>query len=174
MSVARVSRAEAGLSSALAFSLPCAAFGIAVGHSDGPGFEESRAVHAGPAIGACGLARDRHAGKVASMSFGMVREPGIMFGNGKRNKHRKASRRVAIFRWAMAQRDLGVDEVDASTLTSTKIRALRQLVSDTSDLAGHCDVLLRRLPRSDAEIALAMSVIVNAINARIRPHNKET
>lgn len=108
------------------------------------------------------------------MSLGAVREPGIVFGDGKRNSRRRASRRAAIAQWAMAQQDVGEVEVDASSLTSTKVRGLRRLVADDSSLAAHCDVLLCRLRRSDAEIALSMSVVVDAINARVRSRSKET
>lgn len=107
------------------------------------------------------------------MSLGEVCEPGIAFGGSKRNTRRKASRRAAIARWAIANRDLGDDEISPSELTSGKVRAFRLLVADASDLALHCDVLLRRLKRSDAEIALAISVIVDAINDRVRPRNKD-
>lgn len=108
------------------------------------------------------------------MSLGAIREPGIVFGEGKKNSRRRSSRRAAIARWALANRDLGDDEIEPQGLTASKVRALRMLVTDSSDLALHCDVLLRRLKRSDGEIALAISVIVDAINARIRSRNKES
>jgi hypothetical protein len=108
------------------------------------------------------------------MSLGAIREPGIVFGDGKKRTRHKASRRAAIARWAMANRDLGDDEIAPRELTSAKVRALRTLVADSSDLALHCDVLLCRLKRSDGEIALAISVIVDAINARVRPRGKES
>lgn len=107
------------------------------------------------------------------MSLGAVPEPGIMFGDGKRNTRHRASRRAAIARWAMARRDLGDDEIEPRELTTAKVRALRTLVADASDLAEHCDVLLCRLKRSDAEVALAVSVVVDAINTRVGPRSKE-
>lgn len=107
------------------------------------------------------------------MSLGTVREPGIVFGDGKRNTRHKASRRAAIARWAMARRDLGNDEIELHELTTAKVQALRLLVADESDLAMHCDVLLCRLKRTDAEVALSTSVIVDAINARVGSRGKE-
>lgn len=108
------------------------------------------------------------------MSLGVTREPGIVFGDGKKNTRHRASRRTAIARWAMARRDLGDDEIEPHELTTAKVLALRTLVADESDLAEHCYVLLCRLKRSDAEVALAISVIVDAINARVASRGKES
>lgn len=108
------------------------------------------------------------------MSLGVIREPSVVFGDGKKNARRKARRLATIARWAMARRDLGDDEVKPGGLTMAKVRALRALVADASNLAEHCDVLLCRLKHTDAEVALAVSVVVDAINARVGSRDKET
>lgn len=108
------------------------------------------------------------------MSLGEIREPSMVFGDGKKRTHRKASWRAAIVRWAMARQDLGDNEIESRELTTAKVQALRLLVADGSALAVHCDVLLCRLSRSDAEVANGILAVVDAINTRVGSRSKES
>jgi len=111
------------------------------------------------------------------MSLGEVREPCIVFGEGKKNSRQRSCRRAAIARWAIANQLVGDAEVDVGSLTPVKIRAFREMCMSGSPLAEDCDVAVGDLVLDDGGpddgVAMAIDRIVDAINMRVRSRHKE-